>query len=147
MQVAKLTTLVYTAAHQLIDKAGMVVCEDLTSPIARKRSYGKTTNRRLNTWTKGLIASAVDAVSQRRCSTLHVVIANGLLQSTGCYSARERRISFTGRLNCACPSPILKIGTDFKSVPGLHCSIASTRHPTPCPRSTTIQPANCLNCT
>ena len=56
-----------------MDKAGFVVCEDLTSPVASKRSYGKSSNRRLNTWTKGIIAEASETVSQRRGSPLHMV--------------------------------------------------------------------------
>lgn len=70
-----LKTLIYSAAHALVNKAGMVVCEDLTSPIASKKNYGRGTNRRLNTWTKGLMAEALDTVSQRRGSSLHLVNA------------------------------------------------------------------------
>ena len=53
----------------------MIVAEDLSSPIASKRSYGKNTNRRLNQWTKGLLAEALQTLSQRRCSSLHLVNA------------------------------------------------------------------------
>ena len=74
-QKAKLKTVIYTGAHRLVDKAGLIVCEDLTSPIQSKRNYGKNTNRRLNTWTKGILADALSTVSQRRCSTLQVVNA------------------------------------------------------------------------
>ncbi len=74
-QKAKLKTVIYTGAHKLVDKAGLIVCEDLTSPIQSKRNYGKKTNRRLNTWTKGILADALKTVSQRRCSTLQVVNA------------------------------------------------------------------------
>lgn len=74
-QKAKLKTVIYTGAHKLVDKAGLIVCEDLTSPIQSKRNYGKNSNRRLNTWTKGILASALTTVSQRRCSTLQLVNA------------------------------------------------------------------------
>lgn len=74
-QKAKLKTVIYTGVHKLVDKAGLIVCEDLTSPIQSKRNYGKKTNRRLNTWTKGILADALKTVSQRRCSTLQVVNA------------------------------------------------------------------------
>ena len=74
-QKAKLKTVIYTSAHKLVDKAGLIVCEDLTSPIQSKRNYGKNTNRRLNTWTKGILAVALTTVSQRRCSTLQLVNA------------------------------------------------------------------------
>ena len=72
-QRSKLKTLIYTATHQLIDKAGLIVAEDLTSPIQSKRSYGKNTNRRLNTWVKGLLADALTGISHRRGSTVHLV--------------------------------------------------------------------------
>lgn len=74
-QQTKLKTLIYTAAHKLVDKAGVIVAEDLTSPIQSKRNYGKNTNRRLNTWTKGILADALTHVSQRRGSTLQLVNA------------------------------------------------------------------------
>ena len=74
-QVQQLRTLVFTATHKLIDRAGTVVCEDLSSPFASKRSYGKNSNRRLNTWTKGIIAEALETVSQRRGSSLRLVNA------------------------------------------------------------------------
>ena len=74
-QKAKVKTLVYTSVNELVDKAGLIVCEDLTSPIQSKRNYGKNTSRRLNSWVKGIIASALTTVSQRRCSTLQVVNA------------------------------------------------------------------------
>ena len=74
-QVAQLKTVIFTAAHRLVDKAGVIVGEDLTSPIVSSRSYGKRTNRRLNQWTKGLLAEALESVSQRRGSSLQVVNA------------------------------------------------------------------------
>ncbi len=75
IQVTKLRTLIFTATHRLIDKAGMVVAEDLTSPIASKTHYGKNTNRRLNQWVKGILAEALDTISKRRCSSLHLINA------------------------------------------------------------------------
>ncbi len=74
-QITKLRTLIFTATHRLIDKARMVATEDLTSPIASKTNYGKNTNRRLNQWTKGILAEALETVSKRRCSSLHLVNA------------------------------------------------------------------------
>lgn len=91
-QVLCLKTLIYSAAHALVDKAGMIVAEDLSSPITSKRNYGKNTNRRLARWTKGLMAEALDSVSHRRGSSVHLVNAaytsqadslnNGLLTGT-----------------------------------------------------------------
>jgi transposase len=49
--------------------------EDLTSPIASRTNYVKNTNRRLNQWTKGILAEAIETVSQRRCSSLHSINA------------------------------------------------------------------------
>ena len=74
-QVQQLRTLIFTGVHGLINKAGVVVCEDLSSPFASKRRYGKQSNRRLNTWTKGIIADALETVSQRRGSSLRLVNA------------------------------------------------------------------------
>ncbi|MCD0186876.1 IS200/IS605 family accessory protein TnpB-related protein [Acinetobacter sp. YH16051] len=72
-QKAKLKTLIFTATHKLVDKAKVIVAEDLTSPIQSKRNYGKNTNRRLNTWAKGLLANALTSISHRRGSTVHLV--------------------------------------------------------------------------
>lgn len=74
-QKSKLKTLIYTATHRLVDKAGLIVAEDLTSPIQSKRSYGKKTNRRLNTWVKGMLADALTIVSHRRGSVVPLVNA------------------------------------------------------------------------
>lgn len=75
VQNSKLKTLVYTAVHTLVDKAGVIVAEDLTSPIQSKRRYGKASNRRLNAWVKGLLADALTNVSHRRGSAVHLVNA------------------------------------------------------------------------
>ena len=80
-QKAKLKTLIFTATHKLVDKAKVIVAEDLTSPIQSKRSYGKNTNRRLNTWVKGLLADALTGISHRRGSTVHLVNAAYTSQS------------------------------------------------------------------
>lgn len=75
IQKAKLKTLAFTAAQRLFDKAGVVVCEDLSSHIASKHSYGKNINRKLNTWCKGILADSLEQVSKIRCSDLHLVNA------------------------------------------------------------------------
>nr|WP_205683479.1 transposase [Acinetobacter sp. SA01] len=80
-QKAKLKTLIYTATNRLVDKAGLIVAEDLTSPIQSKRSYGKNTNRRLNTWVKGILADALTTISHRRGSMVHLVNAAYTSQS------------------------------------------------------------------
>ena len=66
--------IIYKATHKLVDKAKTIVTEDLTSPISGKK-FGKDISRRLSSWTKGVIAQALDLISQRRGSTLKVVNA------------------------------------------------------------------------
>ena len=80
-QRSKLKTLIYTATHKLVDKAGLIVAEDLTSPIQSKRTYGKNTNRCLNTWVKGILADALTTISHRRGSAVHLVNAAYTSQS------------------------------------------------------------------
>ena len=65
-------TVVFKAIHQVVNKACHIVSEDLTAPMAGKK-FGKNVNRRLSSWTKGVIAEALENVSQRRGSTLHYV--------------------------------------------------------------------------
>ena len=60
---------VFKAAHAVVDKAAVIAAEDLTAPMAG-RSFGKNMNRRLTAWTKGVLAEALETVSQRRSSTL-----------------------------------------------------------------------------
>jgi hypothetical protein len=67
------------AVPKVVNKAAVIVAEDLTTPMAGK-SFGKIVNRRLSAWTKGVIAEALDGVSSRRGST--VVLAN--LAGTDC---------------------------------------------------------------
>lgn len=88
----KLKTIIYTGVNQLVDKAGTIACEDLTAVFASKHNFGKAFNRRMNNWVKGMIAQALETVSRRRGSTLHLVNAaytsqmdsfnNGLLTGT-----------------------------------------------------------------
>ncbi|WP_237003110.1 zinc ribbon domain-containing protein [Helicobacter pylori] len=69
----RLKTLIYNACHQVIDRAKVVVCEDLRSNFSKKTGYGKNTNRRLNSWVKGLIEYALKSVAECRGSALHLV--------------------------------------------------------------------------
>lgn len=66
---------VYQAAHSVVDKASTIAAEDLTSPIKDTKKYGKDNSRRLAGWVKGTMAEAINAVSQRRGSALHLVNA------------------------------------------------------------------------
>lgn len=85
---ARLRTLAFQAAHTVVDKAAVVVCEDLTSPIAKKQQW-KRFNRRMSSWAKGTLAEALDSVCTQR-KAKHVLVnaaytsqmdsTNGLLQ-------------------------------------------------------------------
>jgi IS605 OrfB family transposase len=66
--------IIYKATHAVVDKAKTVVSEDLTAPMSSKKRR-KDVTRRLSAWTKGLIAKALEYVSQRRGSTLVLVNA------------------------------------------------------------------------
>lgn len=70
----KVTTIIYTAVHKIFDKANTVAVEDLSSPIIGKK-FSKNISRRLSSWTKGVIASALENVSRRRGSTVILVNA------------------------------------------------------------------------
>jgi len=74
IHTAQIRDKIFKATHTVVDKAKVVVCEDLTGSI-KSRSYGKDQNRRLAGWVKGTMAEALDAVSQRRGSTLEIVNA------------------------------------------------------------------------
>jgi IS605 OrfB family transposase len=69
---SKVQDVIYQATHQLVNKAKFIAAEDLTSPIVGKR-FGKNVSRRLSAWTKGIIATALDTVSRRRCSSVILV--------------------------------------------------------------------------
>lgn len=71
---AKVKTLVHTAVNAVVDKAAIVVTEDLSSPIAGKK-FSKDVSRRLSSWTKGVIADAIENVSRRRGSTVAYINA------------------------------------------------------------------------
>jgi IS605 OrfB family transposase len=76
-------TIVHEAVNQVIDKAAVIVTEDLTSPIAGNK-FGKNVSRRLSSWTKGVIASATENVSRRRGSTVIYVNAAYTSQMDSC---------------------------------------------------------------
>ena len=61
----KLRTVAYQSAHAIVDKAAVVVSEDLTSPIAKKQPWKKF-NRRMSSWAKGVLADAMDEVCEQR---------------------------------------------------------------------------------
>ena len=60
------------AVHKLVDKAGVLVSEDLTSQIKGK-GYSKNMNRKLSNWYKGILASSIENITtQRGCKHLLV---------------------------------------------------------------------------
>lgn len=61
----QLRTLAFEAAHSIVDKAAVVVSEDLTSPIATKQQWRRY-NRRMSSWAKGVLAEALDSVCEQR---------------------------------------------------------------------------------
>ena len=60
-----LRTIAYQSAHTIVDKAAVVVSEDLTSPITKKQAW-KQYNRRMSAWAKGVLAEALDSVCTQR---------------------------------------------------------------------------------
>ena len=89
---AHIRDIVFQSVHQAVDKAAVIAAEDLTAPMAGK-SFGKHVNRRLASWTKGVIAEALDSVSSRRGSA--VVLVNPAYTSqmdsrTGCLEGKRK---------------------------------------------------------
>lgn len=69
---------IYKATHSVVDKAKIVVCEDLT--FNKKGSkFSKNQNRRLSGWVKGILAESINSVSRRRGSS--VVLVNAVYTS------------------------------------------------------------------
>ena len=77
-RIVKHRSVVKTAVHQavndVVDKAKVIVTEDLTSLISGKK-FSKNVSRRLSSWTKGVIAQAIENISRRRGSTICYVNA------------------------------------------------------------------------
>ncbi|MBK1650426.1 RNA-guided endonuclease TnpB family protein, partial [Rhabdochromatium marinum] len=69
---ARIRDTVFQSVHRVVDKAAVIAAEDLTAPMAGK-SFGKNVNRRLASWSKGVIAEALDSVSSRRGSAVVLV--------------------------------------------------------------------------
>jgi hypothetical protein len=72
---ARVRTITYRAINQVVDKASVVVAEDLAKPFTGRTTLGRNTNRRLAAWTKGITARALHDVSERRGSALVLVNA------------------------------------------------------------------------
>ncbi|MET8308642.1 transposase [Micromonospora sp. NPDC005173] len=88
---ARVRTEIFTAVHRVVDKAAVVVAEDLTKTFAGRKQLGRNTNRRLAAWTKGVTAQALKDVSERRGSALvHVNAAytSQVCHRCGCFGRR-----------------------------------------------------------
>lgn len=91
-------TLCFTAAHRVVDQANHVIAEDLTKPFTARHQRGRNTNRRLNQWTKGVLAEALSSVSERRSSALSLVNAAYTSQVAPCCGCLGNRAG--DRLHC-----------------------------------------------
>ena len=70
----RLGDIAFKAVHAIVDKATVVVSEDLTSPISKKKPW-KRYNRRMSAWAKGLLAKALETVCQQRGANHFLVAA------------------------------------------------------------------------
>ena len=61
----QLRTIAFQSAHTIVDKAAVVISEDLTSPFALNQAWGRY-NRRMSAWAKGVLAEALDSVCMQR---------------------------------------------------------------------------------
>ncbi|WNM39506.1 transposase [Micromonospora halotolerans] len=80
---ARVRTEIFTAVHQVVDKANAVIAEDLTQRFTGRKNLPKNINRRLAAWTKGVTAEALRNVSERRGSAL--VHVNAAYTSQTCH--------------------------------------------------------------
>lgn len=88
----------FRAVRAVVDKASLVVAEDLTKTFTGRKRLGKNTNRRLAAWTKGVTAEALASVSERRGSALRMVNAAYTSQVIPGTSLFGRRVG--DRLHC-----------------------------------------------
>lgn len=65
--------IVYNAVHAVVDKAAVVVSEDLTSPIVGNKNRRKEFNYKMSQWAKGVLAEAIDSVCVQR-DAKHVLV-------------------------------------------------------------------------
>ena len=92
---ARVKKLITKAVHSVVDKAKVIVCEDLTATFksSSSKSMGKNQKRRLSGWVKGLIADALEQVSLRRGASVVPVNAaytSQMCSCCGCLGSRYR---------------------------------------------------------
>lgn len=93
---SNIRNVVFKAAHAVVDKASTIAAEDLTAPMAGKK-FGKNMNRRLTTWTKGIIAESLESVTKRRSATLILVnpaYTSQMDSRNGCLLGKRQGDSF-----------------------------------------------------
>lgn len=91
-------TTTFRAVHAVVDKAGLIAAEDLTTTFTGRARRGRDVNRRLAAWTKGVTAEALTNVSERRGSALTLVNAAYTSQVVPCCGALGQRSG--DRLHC-----------------------------------------------
>ncbi|WP_201773867.1 zinc ribbon domain-containing protein [Ferrimicrobium acidiphilum] len=62
----------FRAAHSVVDKASLVISEDLSRPIAKRRPWKKY-NRRMSALARGTLAEALESTTQQR-KARHVLV-------------------------------------------------------------------------
>ncbi|MCW3818528.1 transposase [Micromonospora sp. DR5-3] len=95
---ARVRTEIFTAVHEVVDKAGTVIAEDLTKAFTGRKKLPKNINRRLAAWTKGVTAEALKSVSERRGSAL--VPVNAAYTSQTCHHCGDFGRRSGDRLHC-----------------------------------------------
>jgi IS605 OrfB family transposase len=95
---ARVRTEIFTAVHEVVDRAATVIAEDLTKRFAAGKMLGKNMNRRLAAWTKGVTAEALKSVSERRGSAL--VHVNAAYTSQACHRCGRLGRRSGDRLHC-----------------------------------------------
>jgi hypothetical protein len=81
-----LRTIAYQSAHTVVDKAGFVVSEDLSSPISSSKVQWRQYNRRMSGWAKGVLAQSLEEVCKQRGavhSTVNAAYTSQMDSQTG----------------------------------------------------------------
>ncbi|WP_276981977.1 zinc ribbon domain-containing protein [Ferrimicrobium acidiphilum] len=68
----QIRNIAFRAAHSVVDKASLVISEDLSRPIAKRRPWKKY-NRRMSAWARGTLAEALESTTQQR-KARHVLV-------------------------------------------------------------------------
>ncbi|MFD5650747.1 zinc ribbon domain-containing protein [Streptomyces sp. NPDC127039] len=97
---SRVRDVTFQAVHAVVDKAAVIVAEDLTKTLTGRKKLGKNTNRRLAGWTKGVTAEALKAVSDRRGSAVRLV--NAAYTSQAIPFASIIGVRKRDRLHCPC---------------------------------------------